>query len=116
MAPADLYFLKKLDTDKKSYLTYQDVKKAIEHNFGSSHGEIGKLTGTNEELPWIKQREEKYGYVSKEEKERFYKVADKYREKAMKKIKNFESANVNKRGDIISDLNLLYDKYIWAKK
>ena len=116
-APITILRLGSLEAEKKEFLTYEQVKKAIEHDFGSCHGEIGKRDpqflepGEQEELLWIKHIEERYGYVTEKQKEKLYKRADKYREKAMKKIMNFDNVNKNKKSEIIYELKVLINNY-----
>lgn len=116
-APITISKLWYLEKEKKELLTYEQVKKAIEHDFGSCHGEIGKRDpeylepGEQEELPWIKHIEDRYGYVTEKQKEKFYNRADKYREKAMKKIMDFDNVNKNKKLQIIGELNVLQTDY-----
>lgn len=119
-APITIIGLGSLEAEKKEFLTYEQVKKAIEHDFGSCHGEIGKVdpdpaiieyNDGMEELRWIKAIEDRYGHVTEKQKEKFYNRADKYREKAMKKIMNFDNVNKNKKSEIIYELNVLKNNY-----
>lgn len=120
-APITIERLCALENEKKNFLSYAQVKKAIEHDFGSCHGEIGKVdpdpaiiefNGGMEEWSWIKNKEDKFGYVSEEEKEKYYRRADKFREKAMKKIENFDDKKIEKRCTIIYELKVLHQKYV----